>query len=214
MDELNEKEIQKLASELRSPSGDEICSLMEETNSNMISKTIEAMKLNGTESLLELGPGNGFHLESLLDGGHDITVVDISEFVLEQLKTKHSTITTVLTDGIEINFSGEVDKGFTVNTLYFWQEPLNYLNQISNCFKTGGEFFVTFAHIDSVKDLPFVKYGFELYDEQKLESLCEKSEFKLVGTQIESELVKTKLGENIERKFVIAKLIKECRPLA
>jgi len=211
MENFNEDQIKELAKELRSPSGNEICDIMEETNSNMILKTMDLLEIDSNSVVLELGPGNGFHLRPLLEKNYQLVVADISKYVLDSLKEKYSDykIETVLTDGLVLDITeSSISTGFSVNTLYFWEEPKSYLKEICKCFKKGGEFYLTFAHKESVKDMPFTKYGFELYDEKALEKLCSNSGFYLSSMTNVTEVIKSKIGENVQRDFIIAKLVK------
>ncbi len=212
---MTEEEIKELAAQLRCPTEDEICELMEDSNSFMISETLKKLSLGVGDVVMELGPGNGHHLKSILKTAKEAFIVDISDYTISAIGERYSEsvlegkLKTILTDGVSIDIeSGIVDKGFTVNTIYFWQDPVSYLNEIGKVFKNDGEFFITFAHQDSVKDLPFVKYGFELYNEEKLQKLCEGSCFSVSELLLKTEKISSKIGEELQRDFVIAKLIK------
>jgi SAM-dependent methyltransferase len=216
---FNDKEAKELAEQLRCPTGekgDEVGALMEETNSSMIKATTSLLNLKENSSILEIGPGNGHHLQDLLNGQRQFHLVDISQLMIDRIKENYSEqiaskqIFPILSDGEIINIKdGIIDIGFTVNTLYFWKNPKKYLTEIAQCFKAKGEFFITFAHKRFIEKLPFVQYGFELYDEEKFEELCHDSPFSIAQLTLKKEIVKIKTGEEIEREFVIAKLIKK-----
>ena len=213
-----EKEVKEIAAQLRCPFGDEgvqIASLMENTNSSMINVTIERLDLKKDDVLLELGPGNGFHLERILEQCRQVFTVDISELMISNISRKYKKfideerLKNFLGDGRKIPISREIiDKAFTVNTIYFWKEPKDYLNEIGKCMRSGGELYITYAHKKFMETLPFSNYGFKLYDEKLIESISCNKKFTIENQKSYKEIVTSKLGEDIEREFVIAKLIK------
>lgn len=215
---LTTDDLKELAKQLRCPSGDkgqEIGLIMEETNASMIHATLDLLNLDQNDTLLELGPGNGYHLEKLTSLCKQVYVIDISKLMIEKIVERYpqdinnGKLITLLGDGTKIDLNDHIiDKGFTVNTLYFWQNPKEYLRNIARCFRENGEFFITFAHKDFMESLPFIEYGFTAYNEDKIKTLCENTPFEIKDLFVKNESITTKTGEQVERKFVIARLIK------
>jgi ubiquinone/menaquinone biosynthesis C-methylase UbiE len=107
-----------------------------------------------------------------------------------------------LYDGNIIPFEDEsFDKIFTVNTIYFWQKPEKMLLEIYRVLKQNGNFCVTFAQEDFMKQLPFTQFEFELYNTEKAQQLIEKTPFKIVYTESQTEKIKSKTGELMDRVF-------------
>ncbi|MNY25660.1 hypothetical protein D3C86_1594600 [compost metagenome] len=107
-----------------------------------------------------------------------------------------------LYDGNTIPFEAELfDKIFTVNTIYFWQKPEELLSEIYRVLKPNGNFCLTFAEEDFMKKLPFTQFEFELYSTEKAQELIKKSDFKIVYTETQTEKVKSKTGELVDRAF-------------
>lgn len=107
-----------------------------------------------------------------------------------------------LYDGNTIPFEGELfDKIFTVNTIYFWQKPEELLSEIYRVLKPNGNFCLTFAEEDFMKKLPFTQFEFELYSTEKAQELIQKTLFKIVYTETQTEKVKSKTGELVDRAF-------------
>ncbi|MDA8792157.1 class I SAM-dependent methyltransferase [Bacteriovoracaceae bacterium] len=217
IEDMTQKELKELASQLRCPSGrygDEIASAMEDTNSMMVKTTISQLGDIDGKTLLELGPGNGYHLKRLLEKSKKMFTVDISKLMKKKIDEKYHTqinegkLISILGNGERISIpKNTIDKGFSINTIYFWKNPKDYLNEIAQCFKDGGEFFLAYAHKRYIEKLPFVKFGFELYNEEKIIKLCEETPFSVAEQKVIPETVKSASGEIINRDFVVSKLV-------
>ena len=93
------------------------------------------------------------------------------------------------------------DKVFTVNTIYFWQEPEKLLSEIYRVLQPKGILCITFAEESFMKQLPFTQFEFELYSTEKVEKLIEKTSFKIINKETLTEKVKSKTGELVDRDF-------------
>ena len=63
------------------------------------------------------------------------------------------------------------DKVFTVNTIYFWENAQQILNEIRRILKPGGLFVVTLRPRYVMDQLPVVKHGFTTYTGQEVADL-------------------------------------------
>ncbi|MNY51012.1 hypothetical protein D3C86_1865690 [compost metagenome] len=52
-----------------------------------------------------------------------------------------------------------------------------------------------------MKKMPFTQFDFELYSTQKAQDLIGKSDFKIIYTETQTEKVKSKTGELVDRSF-------------
>jgi SAM-dependent methyltransferase len=60
-----------------------------------------------------------------------------------------------LYEGKKLPFEDETfDKIFTVNTVYFWENPVEFLNEIYRVLKDDGTFVLTFGQRDFMEKLP------------------------------------------------------------
>lgn len=212
---MTEEDFKNLAQQLSCPEGENGIKTGENmnlTNSNMIHSTIDAMNIGAGEQILEIGPGNGSHLESIVKQTPDVhyTGIDISEtMILEARRINKDFIDTgfadfKLSNGKILDFeSGTYDKIFTVNTLYFWEEPLDYANEILRVLKPGRKFYLTFAEKDFMKALPFTVYGFRLYDINDAERLLSDAGFLIADVKTKTEDIKSNTGEAVKRNFII-----------
>lgn len=207
-------ELKLLASQLKHPSGEkgiEIANMMNETNIGMTKHAIGCLNIKEGDIVLELGHGNGGHIAYLLQQAEKLTYYGLEMSALMNAEAHRINETFVerdqalfyLYDCITIPFADNFfDKIFTVNTIYFWSNPVKLLEELHRVIKPGGILCITFALKSFMEQLPFTKVEFELYDEAKIKSLIAASDFELVDILSQIEKVKTKTGEMVEREFV------------
>jgi len=210
---MKQEELQAIASQLKHPSGEkgiEMANMMNETNINMTKHSIQNLNISNENRILELGHGNAGHAEFLFEQAEKLKYygLEMSELMFQEGRQINRNFVSQkqaffsIYDGNTIPFEdGSFDKIFTVNTIYFWQKPEELLSEIYRVLKSNGTFCLTFAEEDFMKTLPFTQYEFELYSTQKAQELIKKSEFKIVYTETQTEKVKSKTGELVDRAF-------------
>jgi len=111
----------------------------------------------------------------------------------------------VLYEGNQFPFKDKTfDKIFTVNTVYFWENPVEYLNEIYRVLKDNGTFVLTFGQRDFMETLPFTQFDFTLYNTDEMEETVSKSHFKRMKVSEKEEEIKSKTGnETIKRKYTV-----------
>ncbi|TRW27460.1 class I SAM-dependent methyltransferase [Flavobacterium zepuense] len=209
---LTETQLQQLAAQLRCPDGEvglKVAEMMTATNANIINKTIASLKLNTTDSILEIGPGNAGHLKTVpaIAEGAKYLGIDISPtMIAEALKLNAglANVSFLLTDGNSIPFGDrQFNKIFTANTIYFWQQPQEYANEIARVLQPGGCIAIAFIPKITMQHIPFAKFGFTLYDAETVGNLLSSAGFTITNTILDTEFVTSNSGEQIEREFVI-----------
>lgn len=216
---MDNEELKILAEQLSFPSGSkgiQVSDMMHESNANMIRKTIESLHVAHNEEVFELGHGNAGHLHYLFEIEKSAMYygLEISELMHTEARQINKSFVDknqaffFLYDGAEMPFGDDYfDKGYTVNTLYFWNEPVKVLMEIYRVMKPGGVFAITFAQKKSMELLPFTKFGFELYDTERAEKLIKQTPFEIVQIDNQVEILKAKTG-TIQREFTIIRLKK------
>ncbi|MBO1254688.1 class I SAM-dependent methyltransferase [Alteromonas sp. 5E99-2] len=219
---VSTEDIQEIASQLSCPSGSkgkEIGELLHSTNIDMIHESILALQLKDHHNVLELGHGNCSHLSYLMKKATDLKYVGMeisdvmqqeAERINEPFINKNQALFKVF-DGMNIpNTDSFFDAAFSVNTLYFWEQPRAFLNEIYRVLKTQGVLVVTFVNKASMELLPFVAQTnvFTLYDQQKFLSLVSDTNFQVTAVETTIEQVKSKTGEWVNREYCIAILTK------
>ena len=210
---MKQEELQAIASQLKHPSGEkgiEIANMMNETNINMTKHSIQNLNISNENRILELGHGNAGHVVFLFEQAEKLKYygLEMSELMFQEARQINRNFVSQkqaffsIYDGNTIPFEdGSFNKIFTVNTIYFWQKPEELLSEIYRVLKSNGTFCLTFAEEDFMKTLPFTQFEFELYSTQKAQELIKKSEFKIVYTETQTEKVKSKTGELVDRAF-------------
>lgn len=217
---MEQKDLQELASQLGHPKGEkgiEIADMMNATNIGMTRHAISSLQLSGHENVLELGHGNAAHVRHVLDPHPAVHYdgLELSELMHAEAKTINRKCIEAqrasfhLYDGRYIPFSDEhFDRIFTVNTIYFWPDPLALLAELYRVLKAEGKLCITFAQESFMKTLPFTAYGFELYSTDKLEKLLAQSAFRIKNTESKTEQVRSKMGDLVDREFTTVTLQK------
>ena len=210
---MKQEELQAIASQLKHPTGEkgiEMGNMMNETNINMTKHSIQNLNISKENKILELGHGNAGHVEFLFEQAENLKYhgLEMSELMFQEARQINRNFVSQkqaffsLYDGNKIPFEDEsFDKIFTVNTIYFWQKPEELLSEIYRVLKPSGNFCLTFAEEDFMKTLPFTQFEFKLYSTEKTQGLIKKSDFKIVYTETQTEKVKSKTGELVDRAF-------------
>jgi|SRR5690606_26317408 len=217
---FSEKDLKSLAEQLSNPSGEDgikVAQMMNEGNIEMTKAAIKALQLKFGQTVLELGPGNADHLKIILDQAEYLNYfgVDISETMkaeAERINAKYIELRTAfftLYDGTHLPFKDKTfDAALTVNTIYFWEKPLELLQEIYRVIKPGGRCAIAFGQKDFMEKLPFVQYGFQLYGDEEIKALVGHTGFSIEEIQHLKDETITKTGEKVERKFAVAVLVK------
>jgi ubiquinone/menaquinone biosynthesis C-methylase UbiE len=208
---LSENELQELAQQLRCPDGEngiKVGEMMNFTNSNIITKTIESLGLKDGDTLLEIGPGNGAHVKDIVNIANvGYFGIDISETMVAEAEKLNADLYHAsfrLTNGEHIPFSeNHFDAAFTCNTIYFWKDPQDYANEIARVMKAGGVVSIGFIPKSTMQKIPFAKYGFTLYDIETVSNLMTTAGFTVTSAVTDTEMVLSNSGEQIEREFVV-----------
>lgn len=211
---MEEIDLKILAQNLANPQGQkgiEIGEMMNATNIGMTLESIHSLLVEDNEQILEIGHGNAGHLKSFLKIAKDLkyTGIDISETMHNEAKNLNAEFKDqakfVLYEGEKLPFEDEVfDKIFTVNTVYFWKNPVEYLNEIHRVLKDNGTFVLTFGQKDFMETLPFTAYNFKLYNNDEMQELISKSHFKRMKISEKEEEIKSKTGDGlIKRNYTV-----------
>ncbi|AAV81625.1 class I SAM-dependent methyltransferase [Idiomarina loihiensis] len=202
---------QILASQLRHPSGEhasEVALNMNSANGQLNVKCIDLLNLQNSESLLEIGPGNGVFAADIIKRADNLsyTGVDWSADMVAEAKRMNEDIVTSgqatfqQGNSSQLNFDNNVfDKVLTVHTLYFWDNPLEHLVEIRRVLKPQGLFCLAFGESSFMKDLPFVPYGFELYDRELACNLLQDAGFRLLNAEYYAEQGVSNTGEVVDK---------------
>lgn len=211
---MEKDELKILAQNLANPQGEkgiEIGEMMNTSNIGMTSESIRTLLIEDDEAILEIGHGNAGHLKTILDKAKNIryTGIDISETMHNEARKLNKEFEIqadfVLYEGEKLPFQDKTfDKIFTVNTVYFWKEPVVFLNEIYRVLRDNGTFVLTFGQREFMEKLPFTQYNFTLYSNEEMEEVVSESHFKRMKISEKEEEIKSKTGdEKITRIYTV-----------
>ncbi|WP_223600341.1 class I SAM-dependent methyltransferase [Chryseobacterium sp. GVT01B] len=211
---MEKEELKILAQNLANPQGEkgiEIGEMMNATNIGMTLESIKTLVIDDGQHILEIGHGNAGHLKSIMSLAKNLryTGIDISETMHNEARKLNKEFENqadfILYEGKKLPFQdGTFNKIFTVNTVYFWENPVEFLNEIYRVLKDDGTLVLTFGQRDFMEKLPFTEYDFTLYNNNEMEELISKSHFKRMKTSEKEEQIKSKTGEEtIQRIYTI-----------
>lgn len=214
---LTNQELLTLEKQLSCPEGStgvELANTMHASNIGMTEATINFLEPKHQDKILELGHGNCHHLSRILEKAEAIEYygLEVSETMYKEASTFNNDQKQAifkLYDGLSIPFEDNFfDRIMSVNTIYFWSNPVQLLKEIQRVLKTGGSIVLTFANKSFMETLPFVKQRFKLYDLEKIEELLISTSLQIVDVLQKTEQVKSKTGTNVDREFTLVKIRK------
>ncbi len=179
--------------------------------------SIDRLNILENNNILELGHGSCGHLPYLLQQNSNLSYsgLETSELMhqeaqkLNQAYIEQKQASFYLYDGHEVPFpDSSFDRIFTVNTIYFWTNPVLILSELYRIVKPGGTLNITFAQKSFMEQLPFTRFGFDLYDNEKMSNLIENTSFKIAGSDSRTETVTSKTGDLATREFTTITMIK------
>ncbi len=189
---MDEEALEAIARQLRQPSGEyaiPVGEKMNEGNLHINLNTIAALNLETNDNLLEIGMGNGFFVKNILSTNHSIkyTGCDFSEIMVDEaIKQNENFILNGQAqfynrDANDLSFEKETfNKVFTINTIYFWDNPQIVLAEIWRVLKPKGKIIISLRPKFIMELYPFVKYGFKTFSKDDLAELISKNNFKVV----------------------------------
>lgn len=213
--QFSEADLKGIAKQLSCPEGElgvKTGESMNLSNIGMTRSAIDALMPRAGDYILEIGQGNGGHIAYLLSKTDNLSYVgaDISATIIAEAEKinaiflQSESVSFQLTDGKSLPFENEVfDKIFTVNTIYFWADPLAYLTEIKRVLKPNGKFVLCFADKSFMEKLPFTAYGFNLYDLEMAISLLTANGFKVIHEQLKTEEINSNADFMVTRNYYV-----------
>ncbi|ARU59073.1 MAG: class I SAM-dependent methyltransferase [Pseudomonadales bacterium] len=204
-------EPQEIANQLRCPNGaeaKEVAQQMNKANQSTNHLCIDLLQLSDQDKVLEIGPGNGAFAARIVNAAQDIhyTGVDWSADMVSEAKLKNEQLLTQnqaqFYQGNSNNLpfkAQQFDKVFCVHTLYFWERPLEHLNELKRVIKPTGRFCIGFGDRTFMQELSFTPYGFSLYGAEDVTELLRSAGFNPIDIQQHVETGVSNTGENVEK---------------
>jgi len=191
---LHEKYIMNIkkfyARHLRNPKGFGgriVTSVMNKQNLPLYEATIKLLKPSKSDVILDIGCGNGYVLGMLAKqyGGLYIGI-DSSKSIIKSARRRNrefvetGKITFICQNAESMDFNEKsFDKIFTINTVYFWEEPEKIMTQIHRALKPKGLFINTLYSNETLARLSHTNYGYNWHTPKQLIDFGNGADFKV-----------------------------------
>ncbi|MBO6524597.1 MAG: class I SAM-dependent methyltransferase [Balneolaceae bacterium] len=213
--DFTEDEYKEIAAQLRKPNGELgeiVAEKMNEGNLLMNQNTIKALNISDSDSILEIGMGNGFFVKdilSLADGLHYIGCDYSEDMVLLSQKVNARFI-----DSGSARFfhrkaeelpvgDSSIDILFTVNTLYFWEDHTAILSEFRRVLNQNGKLILSFRPAEVMELYPPTKYNFDYYSKEEAADLLKEYGLEVLEVQEFEEPPIERDGQSFPPKHVI-----------
>ena len=219
--EFTDERLRELAAQFRCPIGEQGLKTGEnmfKTNKHITEISMDILNPRPNETVMEIGCGVSRQAEILFNKFPDTTFwgVEMSPDMLQvaqevnREKINQGKAAFFFSDGKTLPLpNSSCHKIFTVNTLYFWEQPKEYLMEIHRVLAPTGRFCLTFAIDEFMGKLPFSQYGFTLYNQATAEALFQDLPFSKVSVRTETEPHVSHVSDYADRKVVFLLVQKE-----
>jgi ubiquinone/menaquinone biosynthesis C-methylase UbiE len=213
---MDEEFLKEVAAQLRKPNGElgaEVAEKMNEGNLEMNLKTLDWLSPEPGDTILELGMGNGYFVQQILNLATDLHYIgcDYSEDMIRMASKLNQQLITsgkaefrhTTADCLSIP-DHSVNLVFTVNTIYFWDDKEKVLSEFKRILSEKGRLIITFRPESCMLNYPTTKYDFEYFEIENVEELLRANGFIVKRSQefIEKDDVEI-LGNNFKAAFSI-----------
>ena len=190
---------QLIAEQLRKPTGEMGMQVAEKMNvgNQLINEwTIEKLNPSPNDRILEIGMGNGGFVNGILSVDPSIIYYgcDISELMIEEASRLNKRLIDkkqaqfILTTSDHLPFEGSsFNKVFTVNTIYFWDDPSKELSEIHRVLENNGKLVISVRPKSIMLTYPFTQYGFKVFSKDDLVKLLSVNHFRIIEAMEKTE---------------------------
>ena len=215
------EDFKHIAQQLRQPHGvfsREVGVMMNKGNRQMNLATIDELEINSNDCVLEIGMGNGFFVREILAKDETIHYIgcDYSkEMVAEAFNCNNDLVMKGqarfnLANVMKLPYCNNYfNRIFTVNTIYFWDQPETALSEIKRVLKNKGQLIISLRPKSIMDRLPLTKYGFTTFSKEDCVELITKNGFKVEGVIEKEDHDINLFGEKYRSAFMIVKAQKK-----
>jgi SAM-dependent methyltransferase len=188
-----------LANQLRHPAGFFgwlVGIMMNKGNESMNRVTLARLALKAQDTVLEIGFGNGKYLANLAGqvSGAKIAGIDYSETMVKLASKRNRAFIREGRVEIKRGSSDNLPYGtatftkvFTINTIYFWSDPMVDLAEIRRVLRPGGTLLLVFRSKSSMEKSGFTEQGFRFYEPSEVMLMVENAGFSDVKLETDHD---------------------------
>ena len=166
--------------------------IMNRQNRPLYEETIRLLPLSGSDSVLDIGCGNG-HVLNMLARHYDcaFTGIDISRSIIHAASRrnrsflKNGKMKLMPRDVNEMPFPDEsFSKVYTINTVYFWDNAGSTMLKIRRVLKPGGLFINALYTNETLSRFSHTKLGYKRFTREQLVGMGENVGFAVTVVPI------------------------------
>ena len=140
-------------------------------------KALERLDLQPGERFLEVGFGGGALLRAAREQGAIVSGIDVSNAMVKRAQG----LDVHLASAEALPFDARAfDKAASLNSLYFWPDPVASLAELARVVKPGGKLLLAFEPPEELRKWPGHRHGFRLFEVAQVRVLMEAAGFTAV----------------------------------
>ena len=196
---MDEQLLKEIAAQLRKPQGDfgnEVAEKMNLSNREMNLNAIQSLDIRPDEIVLEAGMANGHFVKDVLNSASNVHYIGC-DYSADMVKLATQKNQNLIENGQVQFFEADlqnlpvedfsIQKLFTVNTLYFWDDVPATLTEFRRVLNPEGTLSLTFRPKHCIEKYPSTQRGFSYFTRDKVISLMETAGFTIVKVIEEQE---------------------------
>jgi len=160
--------------------------LLNIANMRLVNTAIEQLQLRPEDRVLDVGFGGGYSLQSLarLVSRGQVVGVDYSEEMAARQRGVDPRVQVECADVAHLPFVDRTfDRALTVNSIYYWPDPIAGLREIARVLKPGGTLAVGFRSPASLWLFTMNWQGFSLYEPRQMAEMMATAGFKVLRVE-------------------------------
>jgi ubiquinone/menaquinone biosynthesis C-methylase UbiE len=213
MVDFNDLDDATKARHLGNPEGEvgiAVAEVMNASNAKVHEAAFRRLAPRSGEQVLEIGFGNGKLLPGLLalaPGllyiGLDISVTMVAEATrFNRGAVEAGQVAFILGACEDMPFEDRgFDRAVTVNTIYFWPEPVRCLAELHRVLRPDGILLLAAMDRETAARYTFTQHGFRYHDGAELVDLHRQAGFRAVSLEPYRETIPGPKGSTMERSF-------------
>ena len=187
------------AKNLRKPEGEvgkAIGKIMNEMNAFITRFTYRLMDIKSNENILEIGTGNGKFIREIYEYNENIHYmgIDLSNAMIEEARKQNKDLIDqgkvdfLLGNSKELPLESDyANKVCLINTIYFWEDPLQDLKEIYRVLKNDGKIYISIRSKDKLENERFTRFYFRLYKYDEIKEYLKQAGFKNIRLEHKPE---------------------------
>lgn len=153
---------------------------LDRINQGMNRLALQLLSVRPEDRVLEVGFGGGALLALILARRPaQLIGVDISEAAVARGRSRFAGKARILAGSAESLplDDAAVDAACSLNSIYFWEDPLRAMREFARVLRPGGRLVLGFEAPETLRAWPGHRFGFRVYDALQVVALAQQAGF-------------------------------------